>query len=103
MPTTATKLEPNLLSDSRKNKSPIKIPNRPLTDKVIKSSPIKIGKGIENTSKVKIKPKTPIKFLIKFRCKGSKFFDETSNKITAEDQQKAVIIAYKSPIDHTVK
>ena len=58
---------------------------------------VNIGKGIENTRIVMMNPNTPIKFFSALSWIASKFFDEISNRITAEDQQIAVIIAYISP------
>ena len=75
----------------------MKIPNIPLIDKTNISLPEKFGSGIEKRKMVNKNPVIPIKFFMALRWIALKFFDEISKNITAEDQQIAVAIAYKSP------
>ena len=63
------------------------------------SLPEKFGAGIEKRKIVAKNPVIPIKFFIALRWIALNFFDEISKNITAEDQQIAVAIAYKSPIN----
>ena len=96
--TTADKLDPILFNESKNNTSAIVIPKIPLINKIYISWKVNFGIGIENKIIVKINPKTPTRFFTAFRWSGSNLFDAISKQITAEDQQIAVIIAYKSPI-----
>ena len=50
---------------------------------------------------VKIKPRTPIKFFNTFNWIAEKLLVEISKRITADDQQTAVITAYKSPMTYS--
>ena len=90
---TADIPDPILLKESKNNTSAMKIPKIPLKTRVIYSALDKMGFGIENIIIVQIKPIIPIKFLITLISIARKLFDEISNKITADDQQTAVIIA----------
>ena len=89
---TADIPDPILLKESKNNTSAMKIPKIPLKTRVIYSELDKMGFGIENIIIVQIKPIIPIKFLITLISIARKLFDEISNKITADDQQTAVII-----------
>ncbi len=90
---TADIPDPILLKESKNNTSAMKIPKIPLKTRVTYSALDKMGFGIENIIIVQIKPIIPIKFLITLISIARKLFDEMSNKITADDQQTAVIIA----------
>jgi len=91
--TTADNPEPNLLNDSRNNRSAIRIPRTPLKAKVSRSLFVSSGIGIEKRIMVEKKPNTPMKFFIALISIAANFFEEISKSITAEDQQMAVIIA----------
>ena len=86
-------LEPILFKDSKNNRSATVIPRSPLTISTSISSEENSGTGIDKNKIVTKNPKTPIRFLIALSCNASNFFDEMSNKMTAEDQHSAVIIA----------
>ena len=96
--TTADIPEPSLLRDSRNNPSAIKIPRNPLNASVKISCWEKLGVGMEKTTIVKINPKTPTRFLRTFNWMAENFLVEISSRITADDQQTAVITAYRSPM-----
>ena len=86
-----------MLSDFKKNKSPMATPNIPLIINVAISLLVKSKKDISISIMVIVKPITPIIFLIKLICKLVSDFPDNSNRITADDQQKAVKTANISP------
>mgnify|MGYP004296314999 CR=1 FL=1 len=86
-------LDPILFKDSKNNRSATVIPRSPLTISTSISSEENSGTGIDKNKIVTKNPKTPIRFLIALSCNASNFFDEMSNKMTAEDQHSAVNIA----------
>ena len=86
-------LERILFKDSKYNRSATVMPRNPLTISTSISSEENSGTGIDKNKIVTKNPNTPIRFLIALSCKASNFFDEMSNKMTAEDQQSAVNIA----------
>ena len=55
---------------------------------------------MEKRTIVNIKPKTPIKFFKTFNWMAVNFLVEISKRITADDQQTAVITAYRSPMTY---
>ena len=86
-----------MLRDFKKNKSPMATPNIPLIINVAISLLVKSKKDISIRIMVIVKPITPITFLIKLICKLVSDFPDNSNRITADDQQKAVKTANISP------
>ena len=72
-------------------------PNIPLIINVAISLLVKSKKDISIRIMVIVKPITPIIFLIKLICKLVSDFPDNSNRITADDQQKAVKTANISP------
>ncbi len=86
-----------MLRDFKKNKSPMATPNIPLIINVAISLLVKSKKDISIRIMVIVKPITPIMFFIKLICKLVSDFPDNSNRITADDQQKAVKTANISP------
>ena len=88
--TTADKLDPIFFKDSKKKRSAMPTPTKPLIVSMNISELEKSGYGMDKKRIVIINPITPNEFFTIFICNGLNLLDDKSKKITANDQQTAV-------------